>query len=436
MDHPAHPSFSNALRFWCKLGLISFGGPAGQISMMHEYLVAQKQWISESRFLQALNYCMLLPGPEALQLAIYSGWILHGKKGGMAAGILFVLPAMLLLTVLSVLYVLTGHHPFAAALLSGLKVAVVAIVIQALVKMGQKSLQQPVRYVVAAAAFVAVYFFNVPFPYLILAVLFIGYMYIRWKGVDTPEPGVPATPKNEYFMQGEMQRREISHPLNNLFSVLAVALLLASLPVAALLLFTGQPEFWRQLVFFFSQTALVTFGGAYAVLPYVAHTSVEQFHWLSAAQMTDGLALGETTPGPLLIVLSFVGFMAGYHQYAGDPLVGVLGLMVVTFYTFLPSFVFVLGGAPWMEKAQGNKVLQHLLSLVTAVVLGVLLRLSIFLAGQVFFAGGLHGGLPEPAYLCWLAVSLLALFRWKVKLPLWLAVSLLFGAGCYFAGIA
>lgn len=436
MDRQTSPSFYDALRFWCKLGLISFGGPAGQISMMHEFLVERKKWIGESKFMQALNYCMLLPGPEALQLAIYSGWILHGRKGGIAAGVLFVLPAMLLLTVLSVLYVLTGHHPFTAALLSGLKVAVVAIVIQALVKMGQKSLQQPVHYVVAAAAFVAVYFFKVPFPYLILTVLLIGYICLTRKGMESPEPGLQPAREKEYFTQGGLQRGELSHPVNNLFIVLAGALLLAALPLAALLLFTSQPEFWRQLVFFFSKTALVTFGGAYAVLPYVAQNSVEQYQWLSAAQMTDGLALGETTPGPLLIILSFVGFMAGYHQYAGDPLLGVLGLMVVTFYTFLPSFVMVLGGAPFMEKAQENKVLKQLISIVTAVVLGVMLRLSIFLAGQVFFAGGLHGGMPEPAWLCWLAVSLLALFRWKVKLPLWLAVSLLFGAGCYFAGIA
>ncbi len=428
------PTFREAFLFWLKLGFISFGGPAGQISIMHEFLVEKKKWISESKFLHALNYCMLLPGPEAQQLAIYTGWMLHGKKGGIAAGILFVLPAMLLLTVLSIIYVKAGNFPITASLLMGLKAAVIAIIIHALFKIGKKSLQSSLHYSFALAAFISIWFFNVPYPVIVMAAVILAAILVKLnstKNMASAERAEKTVEERSYFINAESSCADTSSPLSNLFKVIVAALIIGLIPLALLYMGSADFSFWSQLSVFFTQAALVTFGGAYAVLPYVAQVSVEKFHWLSAAQMMDGLALGETTPGPLIIVLSFVGFMAGFHQSGGSLLFGAYGLLMTTFYTFLPSFVFILAGAPFIERTQQNQFLKRILSLITAVVLGVMLNLTIYLSEHVLFPGGFKELHPDWVQIGWLLVSLLALIKFKVNMILWIVISLLFGVTMY-----
>lgn len=428
------PSFREAVLFWLKLGFISFGGPAGQISIMHEFLVEKKKWISERKFLHALNYCMLLPGPEAQQLAIYTGWLLHGKKGGIVAGILFVLPAMLLLTILSIIYVKVGNFPITASLLIGLKSAVIAIIIQALIKIGKKALQSAVHYFFALAAFLAIWLFNIPYPLIVgsaIAVATIFNYFAHRNNSSLPDPIADTEREERYFIHEGGESADTSKPFPNLLKVVAVAVIIGFIPILFIAAGDTDFRFWNQLAVFFTQAALVTFGGAYAVLPYVAQVSVEKFHWLSATQMMDGLALGETTPGPLIIVLSFVGFMAGFHHFGGSLLCGVYGLLMTTLYTFLPSFVFILAGAPFIERTHNNLFLKRVLSLITAVVLGVMLNLTIYLSEHVLFRDGFANGHPHYVQIGWLIVSLLALMKYKVNMIIWIVVSLLFGALWY-----
>jgi chromate transporter len=312
------PSFREATLFWLKLGFISFGGPAGQIAIMHEFLVEKKRWISDVKFLHALNYCMLLPGPEAQQLATYVGWLLHGVKGGLVAGILFVLPSVFILLGLSSVYVVYGNIPWVYALFYGLKPAVVAIVILALIKIGKKSLLTPFHYAIAALSFVGIFFLNIPFPYIILATILIG-----WLGQKTL-PGIFAAKgdkdkkvsnEDNYYLTSHSIIPGTGFSLPRLLKQLAIGMVLWGIPLLLFYLLTQDFAFWRTLSLFFTKAAFVTFGGAYAVLPYVAQVSVEQLQWLSKYEMIDGLALGETTPGPLIMVLAFVGFMAGYNRF-------------------------------------------------------------------------------------------------------------------------
>ncbi|MDF7815625.1 chromate efflux transporter [Hymenobacter sp. YC55] len=424
---PAKPTFSEALRFWLKLGFISFGGPAGQIAVMHTVLVEQKRWISDAKFLHALNYCMLLPGPEAQQLATYIGWLLHGTRGGLAAGILFVLPSVFILLGLSVLYMTVGTLPALQGVFLGLKPAVVAIIILALVKIGQKSLHRPLHYAVAAASFVGIFWMNVPFPILILSAAAVALVAQRF----FPAPAATAATQAKavqaeegYYLTTRSVVAGTGFSLPRLVRQLGAALVLWGLPLGGLALTSSDFSFWRTLTMFFTQAALVTFGGAYAVLPYVAQVSVEKLHWLTPGQMLDGLALGETTPGPLIMVLAFVGFMGGFTHFAGSLTLGALGLLVTTYYTFLPSFVFILVGAPLIERTQHNQNLQAVLGVVTAAVVGVVLNLAVYLGKAVLFptqrlaADQLHW--PS---LVWVLVSLLALYRFKINLILWVVLS-------------
>lgn len=425
---PAPPTFAEAFRFWLKLGFISFGGPAGQIAIMHTYLVDQKRWISDSRFMHALNYCMLLPGPEAQQLATYIGWLLHGVRGGLAAGILFVLPSVFILWALSWTYVSYGDLPWVAALFNGLKPAVIAIVLLALVKIGKKSLLSPLHWLVAAASFVGMYLLNVPFPLILITAMVVAAISSRyfpaWLNHGGSAGPKQAADESDYYLNKNTILPGLGFRWQRLVAQLAIAAVLWIIPLLVLSA-ASDAVFWKKLVLFFSQAAVVTFGGAYAVLPYVAQVSVEKWHWLTSLQMLDGLALGETTPGPLIMVLAFVGFMAGYNHFGQSAAMGAVGLFTTTYYTFLPCFLFIFLGAPIIEKTQENRSVKHMLGVVTAAVVGVMLNLTIYLGKAVFFPNG--AGMPDVAAMVWVLVSVVALYRFKVGMMLWIAVSVFFG---------
>jgi chromate transporter len=432
---PARPAFREALAFWVKLGFISFGGPAGQIGIMHDFLVEKKRWISDSRFLHALNYCMLLPGPEAQQLATYIGWLLHGRWGGIAAGMFFVLPSMFILLALSMAYVTYGNLPWVMALFNGLKPAVIAIVLAALVKIGNRSLHTPFHWVVAAGAFVCIFFLNIPFPLIILGAIAKAAL------VRSMAPGLLRSSADKaaqreadevrYYLNSDTPLRDAGFKPARLTGQVLLAALCWALPFVAFLLYSSDPAFWQRLSLFFTQAAFVTFGGAYAVLPYVAQVSVEKLGWLSSLEMIDGLALGETTPGPLIMVLAFVGFMAGYNHFEGSMAMGALGLLVTTFFTFLPCFLFIFAGAPIIERTRDNAWLKGVLSLVTAAVVGVVLNLTIYLGRAVLFPEGFAWDALVSWHLAWLLISFLALHHFKVNMMLWLCVSGLFGLAVF-----
>jgi chromate transporter len=428
------PSFREALKFWMKLGFISFGGPAGQIAIMHEFLVEKKKWISDSKFLHALNYCMLLPGPEAQQLSIYTGWMLHGIKGGVVAGVLFVLPAMIILCALSIIYVLTGSNPWIVALFEGLKPAVIAIVILALYKIGKKSLQTYFHYFMALAAFICIFFLHISFPIIILASITLAWI-LQKTFPDLLNPSTKAKAETEldetsFVINKYTVIEDSGFNPGRFWTLIITGLLLWILPVSLFFFLSGDFSFWKTLTLFFTQAAFVTFGGAYAVLPYVAQVSVDQLMWLTKLQMMDGLALGETTPGPLIIVLSFVGFMAGYNHFEHNIILSILALLMATFYTFLPSFLFILAGAPLIERTRENEQVRKLLQLVSAAVVGVVLNLTIYLAQSVIF----NSQVPdwnELNYiaLTWIVISIVALHNFKINMIVWIGISGLFGLG-------
>lgn len=423
MSGPVKPTFKEAFQFWLKLGFISFGGPAGQIAIMHEFLVEKKKWISDSRFLHALNYCMLLPGPEAQQLATYIGWLLHGVRGGIVAGFLFIFPSIILLLGLSIVYVLYGSVDWVASIFFGLKPAVVAIVILALIKIGKKSLLSPFHYAVAAISFVCIFFFKISFPLIILATILLGIAVRRFfpQLFDQKSKAVEVNQQEaNYYLNRFSRPVSLNYSWKTSVIKLVTGAFLWTIPLALFYLVRNDFEFWNTLSVFFTKAAFVTFGGAYAVLPYVAQESVEKFQWLSQYQMLDGLALGETTPGPLIIILIFVGFMAGYNH--GGLMDGTLGLLTTAFYTFLPSFIFILVGAPLVERTQENESLKSILSIVTAAVVGVVLNLTIYLGKAVIFPDGIQSW-PDLFSLVWLVVSFVALFRFKVNMIGWIGIS-------------
>lgn len=429
------PTFKEALKFWTKLGFISFGGPAGQIAIMHEFLVDKKKWISDSKFLHALNYCMVLPGPEAQQLATYIGWMLHGTWGGLAAGILFVIPSMFILLGLSVIYVSFGNLPWVFALFSGLKPAVIAIVILALIKIGKKSLLSPFHYVVAVAAFVCIFFLNIPFPLIIVGAIITAAIsrnffpaFFEKRDNKTKQN---ATDEKEFYINKHTINPHVGFMPLRFWKQISVGVLLWTIPLVGFYFLTSDFAFWKRLSVFFTQAALVTFGGAYAVLPYVAQVSVEKFNWLTNLQMIDGLALGETTPGPLIMVLVFVGFMAGYNHFGGSLAMGTLGLFATTFYTFLPCFLFILAGAPIIEKTQENKRVKEILALVTAAVVGVILNLTIYLGKAVIFPQDFSFAGLDYITLGWTIVSFIAMYRFKIGMITWIGVSAIFGLVYY-----
>ena len=377
------PSFKEAFLFWLKLGWISFGGPAGQIAIMHQELVDRRKWISNDKFLHALNYCMLLPGPEAQQLATYIGWLLHKTKGGIAAGVLFVLPSVFILFGLSYIYITYGNLPWVAAIFVGLKAAVLAIVLAAVIKIGKKSLKNNVLIAIAALSFISTYFFNFPFPALILVVGVIGILGSKFFPnvfiVGKKTAGATALTDDA----GEHAK---STSLSRNVTILATFVLLWAIPFLSLYFFLPGSTFATEALFF-TKAAFLTFGGAYSLLGYIAQAGVEQYHWLTSLQMMDGLGLAETTPGPLIMVVQFVGFMAGWnHSGTLGPLFGsVTGSLVATYFTFLPSFLFIFLGAPYVERLTGNVRMSAALATITPAVVGVVLNLGVWFGTHVLF---------------------------------------------------
>jgi chromate transporter len=378
---PTLPTFGEAFRVWLKIGLINFGGPAGQIALMHRILVEEKRWIDEARFLHALNYCMLLPGPEATQLAAYVGWLMHGVRGGLAAGLLFVLPGFLVLLALSIAYVTLGDVTVVQGMLFGLKAAVLAIVAEALVRVSRRALKSPAMVAIAVAAFVAIAFLKVPFP-LIVAAALVGGLLLSRRGED--EAHRPAASGEASLVVGSGDRVGVRTAL----SAAVVWGVVWLGPVALLAAALGLAHVFTQEALFFSKVAIVTFGGAYAVLSYVAQQAVEAYHWLRPDEMLTGLGLAETTPGPLILVLIFVGFLAGYRGETGlDPLLaGTIGAVITLWVTFAPSFLFIFAGAPFVERLRANPYAAGALAAVTAAVVGVIANLALWFGLNVLFA--------------------------------------------------
>jgi len=443
-------SFGEAFRVWLRVALLSFGGPAGQIAVMHRILVEEKNWISESRFLHALNYCMLLPGPEAQQLATYIGWLLHRTAGGIMAGGLFILPGVIAIMGLSYVYAAFGHVGVIEALFFGLKAAVLAIVIEAVVRVGKRALRNRIMIGLAAIAFVAIFFFDVPFPIIIISAGVIGYV-----GARSGRPEFAAVPHGggkggaADSMLGEEipdhARPNIPHALK----VGAVWLLIWLAPVAALLIAFGEGNVFSQIALFFSKMAMVTFGGAYAVLAYVAQQAVEHYHWVSPREMLDGLGMAETTPGPLIMVLQFVGFMAAFRDPGtlSPMLAGTLGGLLATWVTFTPCFLWIFLGAPFIETLRGNKGLAGALTAITAAVVGVILNLSVWFALHTVFrettkvsSFGLSFDMPvfssvDVAALALAIAAATAVFRFKLGMLTVLGGSCAAGVALRLAGL-
>ena len=426
-EAPRAPTRAEALRYWFRLGCLSFGGPAGQIALMHRELVDEKRWISERRFLHALNYCMVLPGPEAQQLATYIGWLMHRTWGGIVAGGLFVLPSLFVLIALSWLYMAYGNVPAVAGILYGVKPAVVAIVLHAAWRMGSRTLRHPALWLIAAAAFIAIAAFAVPFPAIVVTAGILGHIGGRMLPSAFAAGSAHAAAGGSHFPS--VIDDDTPTPAHARFSwrrlrvVLAVFIALWALALGALAAASEWDSPLVQMGWFFSKAALLTFGGAYAVLPYVYQGAVDTFAWLTPTQMIDGLALGETTPGPLIMVVAFVGFVGGWAKqlFGPDmlPLAGVIAACVVTFFTFLPSFMFILAGGPVIESTHGQLKFTAPLKGIAAAVVGVIVNLAAFFAWHVFWPGGwrtgaaLPGGL-DPLSLAIAAAATLALFRFKV----------------------
>ncbi|MDH0563661.1 chromate efflux transporter [Acinetobacter courvalinii] len=414
--------FWQALLFWLKLGFISFGGPAGQIAVMHQELVENKRWISEKRFLHALNYCMLLPGPEAQQLATYIGWLMHRTAGGLVAGILFVLPSLFILIALSWIYVQFGDVPIIAGLFYGIKPAVTAIVFHATYRIGSRSLKNPFLWGIAAAAFIAIFVFNVPFPLIVLAAAISGYVLSKQKpDLFTAQAAHQNSHKSYGTALIDDDTPTPAHAIfrwRNLVKILFIAALLWCVPMLLLTLGLGWHHTYTQMAWFFTKAALLTFGGAYAVLPYVYQGAVNYYAWLSPTQMIDGLALGESTPGPLIMVVAFVGFLGAYnHAVLGAEqlfLAGALGAVIVTWFTFLFSFVFILAGAPVIESTHNELKFTAPLTAITAAVVGVILNLALFFSYHVLWPKGFNHPFNYEAAFITLA-ALIALFKFQIN---------------------
>ena len=410
--------FRTALLYWLKLGFISFGGPAGQIALMHSELVERRRWISEQRFLHALNYCMLLPGPEATQLAIYIGWLLHRTWGGIAAGLLFILPSLVLLIALSWIYLAFGHLPVIAGIMNGIKPAVVAIVIGAAWRIGARTLRNGLLAAIAVAAFIAIALLDLPFPLIVLGAALLGLLGGRlWPHRFQPGGAHPSERKHygPAVLDDDTPTPEHARfSLRRLLMASAIGCLLALASWLLLALLSGPEGTAARMGWFFTKAALMSFGGAYAVLPYVVQGAADQYGWLSAPQMIDGLALGETTPGPLIMIVAFVGFVGGWTHALFGPdalaLGGIAGALVASLFTFLPSFVFILAGGPLVESGRGNLRWSAPLTAISAAVVGVIASLAVFFGQHVFFASGA----VQPAAIAIGAAASVALLRFQL----------------------
>ncbi|AEQ52348.1 chromate efflux transporter [Pelagibacterium halotolerans] len=448
MQNRNYPTLAEATRIWARIGLLSFGGPAGQIAMMHRILVEEQKWLGEQRFLHALNYCMLLPGPEAQQLAVYIGWLMHRTTGGIIAGVLFVIPGIVAIMALSWIYAIWGNVGLVEGLFFGLKAAVLAIVIQAVIRIGGRALRNGAMLAIAAAAFVAIFGFAVPFPIIILAAGLIGFMGAR-AGMAAFEPRinhgkVGATQiADSDTLLGEQSPAHTHLDPGGALRISLVILALWLVPVALLFGLLGLDNVFSQIAGFFSVMAIVTFGGAYAVLAYVAQEAVQNFGWLAPGEMLDGLGMAETTPGPLIMVTQFVGFMGAFRAPGTLPplLAGTLGGLLTTWVTFAPCFLWIFLGAPFIERLRDNKVLTAALSAITAAVVGVILNLAVWFGLHVVFsevvefsAFGLQIDLPVLASIDWLSAllivaAMIAIFRFGLG-PVTVLI------GCAAAGVA
>jgi chromate transporter len=433
-------SFREAFWVWCRVAALSFGGPAGQIAVMHRILVEEKRWVSENRFLHALNYCMLLPGPEAQQLATYIGWLLHRTAGGLMAGLLFVAPGFVSILLLSILYASYRDMTIVQGIFYGLKPAVVAVVVEAVMRIGKRSLKNRVMVLIAAAAFVAIFFFEVPFPWIVLSAAALGYV----GGKIWPETFVvirPRVPKDgeetvEHAISDEMAAA-IRPSLQRTIRVAAIWLAIWFTPIIALWTFTGRESVYTEEALFFSKSAVVTFGGAYSVLAYIGQECVDTYHWLEPGEMLDGLGMAETTPGPLIQVVQFVGFLGAYRDPAPlSPLAaGIAGSIVTTWVTYSPCFLFIFVGAPYIEYLRGRQALNAALSTITAAVVGVILNLSIWFALHTLFGtvtdhriAGMRLQIPEwpsldPVAALITVGAMVAMFRFHVGMIKTLAAS-------------
>ncbi|MBZ9884530.1 chromate efflux transporter [Mesorhizobium sp. CA10] len=443
VDVPTVPSFREATRLWAKIGLLSFGGPAGQIALMHKELVEERRWIGEERFLHALNYCMLLPGPEAQQLAVYIGWLLHRTAGGLVAGSLFVLPGALVMLGLSSFYMLYNDAPVVEALFFGVKAAVLAVVVEAVIRIGKRALKNRAMIVIAVAAFLAIYVARVPFPLIVLAAGLIGWIGNRFapRLFSGSAHGKGSVADIKGVVDLMFERGELGHTVPTRWHAartIAIWLPLWLGPVALVAVLAGPGSVWAQVGGFFSLMAVVTFGGAYAVLAYVAQAAVTSFGWLSPGQMVDGLGLAETTPGPLILVLQFVGFAAAYrHAGAINPLLaGSLGSALTLWATFVPCFFWIFLGAPYIEQLRQNKALAAALGAITAAVVGVIMNLALWFALHVVFGKVASVGwgveVPVLSSLDWRAAllsaaAMVAMFRLKLGMLPTLAGSALAG---------
>jgi chromate transporter len=412
----AHPSFAEATRLWFKVGCLGFGGPAGQIALMHRLVVDERKWVGEAQFLHALNFCMLLPGPEAQQLATYIGWLLHGVRGGLVAGILFVLPGFCVILALSAAYAAFGQLPWLMGVFFGLKCAVIALVAEALWRVAKRALKHPMHVVVAVLAFLALFVFRIPFPIVILIAAIIG-LTMAWRSDGR------AAPTDEKVLE---QTSNAPRPFRT--ALIGAALWLG--PIALLAALLGSAHIFPQMGWFFAKMAVVTFGGAYAVLAYVAQQAVQSYGWLTTGNMIDGLALAETTPGPLILVLSFVGFYAAYQQPGAlaPMFAGTLGAIFVTWVTFVPSFIWIFLGAPYVERLRQNRYLSAALAMVTAAVVGVIANLALWFALHVLFRNvtEVSLGIATVTWPDWRSADLaavglsiaagLALLHWRVNL--------------------
>jgi chromate transporter len=436
-----------ATHAWAHVALTSFGGPAGQIAIMHRIFVEEKHWIGERRFLEALNFCMLLPGPEAQQLATYLGWLLHGVRGGLVAGVLFILPGAAAIMVLSLIYGAFGHVELVQGLFFGLKAAVLAIVVDALSRIGRRALMTTPMRALAAAAFIGIFFLDLPFPLVILGAGLIGYLATRL-GFGLDLNGAPGAAEPASAL-GEETPEHARASLARTLKTTAIWLALWLAPVALLLLLRGPDDVFTQIAVFFSKMAVVGFGGAYGVLTYVAQTAVETYHWLTPGQMLDGLGMAETTPGPMLMVLQFVGFMGGFQEPGGLPplLAGALAGLLATWVTFAPCFLWIFAGGPYVEKLRGNKALAGALTAITAAIAGVILNLAVWFALHTLFhevarvdVAGLRLQIPvlsslDAAALALTLAAAFLIFRAKAGAIKTLAACALAGMALHLAGV-
>jgi chromate transporter len=441
------PALGEAVRLWAYIGCVNFGGPAGQIALMHKLVVDERKWISDARFFHALNYCMLLPGPEAQQLATYIGWLMHGVRGGLIAGLLFVLPGALVMLALSILYVNFADLAFVGAIFYGVKAAVLAIVIEAIVRIARRAFVGQAMIWIAAAAFAALFFFAVPFPLVVLGAGLIGLIGARIAPDQFRTAGQSNQTDNSGAIDAAFARGELAHTRPTRARTVATIAVWSAIwlaPVAALTLALGSDHVFAKLALFFSQMSIVTFGGAYAVLAYVAQEAVATYNWLTASEMLEGLALAETTPGPLILVLEHVGFLAAFRHAGIDPLLaGVIGAFITLWVTFAPSFLWIFAGAPYAERARENRALSAALAAITAAVVGVILNLAIWFGLHVLFKnvneqtiGPLHLTLPDPVSLDPIALTLAAtatllLLYAKLPIPILLILSAALGLAAH-----